>query len=98
VYKPTYLAFLNNRVVTRIGVISYGLYLINENVGLILINKLSAFTTSPFIIKIVPLFVLLVMIILCELAYRFYEKPVNAWLRSIWLKRGRNTGKELQPK
>lgn len=81
VYKPAAFSFLNNRLVIRIGVISYGIYLIHEFVGVILISKLGSLVQSPFLQKVVPVFVLFICIGFAEFMYRFYETPVMRFLK-----------------
>jgi peptidoglycan/LPS O-acetylase OafA/YrhL len=98
IYRPAYISFLNNRVLTRIGIISYSLYLIHENTGVLLINKFGTLTTSSILVKIFPVFLILVMIAFSEMLYRFYEKPVNNLFRKRLLSRAaKKKADELQP-
>ena len=71
IYYDRALSFLENRLICRVGLISYSIYLIHEQIGILLINKYSSYLgkwsgLSPFIV--------IVMVTLYgELSYRFYE-------------------------
>ncbi|MBS1664602.1 MAG: acyltransferase [Bacteroidetes bacterium] len=56
-------------LITRIGKISYGLYLIHEVAGLILVNKY-----YPYLGPLSPFIFILAAIGFAELSYRFFEK------------------------
>jgi len=43
IYYPKKLSLLNNRLISRIGISSYFLYLIHEHIGVLLINKLGKY-------------------------------------------------------
>ena len=98
IYKPKFLAFLNSGFITRIGVISYSLYLIHENIGVLFINKFAAVVSSPVLVKIFPVVLMLLMIIFAEILYRIYEKPVINFLRKKLLSRAtKKKSDALQP-
>jgi len=83
-YKPFYLKILKLKFITQIGVSSYILYLIHENIGVIAIDKLSLYySASPLIIKYLPVVVALSFIIFSKLVYQFYEKPVHEFLKKL---------------
>ncbi len=86
IYKPQYLSFLKNRFIARIGVTSYTIYLIHQNVGVLLINKLSVYTQSPVLLKMIPVVVIVTAIAFAELLYRLYEKPVMKKLTALLVK------------
>src|SRR6185312_8587049 len=70
-YKPFYLKILKLKFITQIGVSSYILYLIHENIGVIAIDKLSLYySASPLIIKYLPVVVALSFIIFSKLVYQ----------------------------
>jgi peptidoglycan/LPS O-acetylase OafA/YrhL len=84
IYQQKYLSFLENALLTRIGVISYSIYLIHEDIGVLLINKYGKYLgnwspLSPFIIMVA-------VICFAELSYRFYERRVALILRKIFNK------------
>ena len=75
IYYEKPLLFLKSRLILRIGVISYSIYLIHEQIGILLINRYQKYLgnwsgLSPFIV---------IVIVICygELSYRFYEKMAS---------------------
>ena len=82
IYKRSYLFFLDNPLFRRIGVISYSVYLLHENVGILLINKYGGYLGkwSPLSMPIV----IVLMIVSAEMSYRFYEVKVGRLLKK-WL-------------
>jgi peptidoglycan/LPS O-acetylase OafA/YrhL len=81
IYKGEYLNFLKANLITRIGMTSYTLYLIHESIGVILINKLGAFTGPGFVTGLIPVIVIFILILFSELVYRFYEVPLNRYFK-----------------
>lgn len=83
IYKPKWLGFLNFRLFRRIGVISYTLYLIHEDIGVLLMTKIGPYIGwSPLL----PLAIMVLTIGFAELSYRFYEKNVYRWLKKALFK------------
>jgi len=85
IYRKKYLIFLEYPFLTRIGVISYTIYLIHEDIGVLLINKYGKYlgdwsALSPFIIIIIATG-------FAELSYRFYEKRASVFLKRLLSKR-----------
>ena len=66
------LTFLNNKILIFLGSISYSFYLIHQEVGYILINKLYILMNSV-ILSII--FALSITIIIAYLMYQYIEKP-----------------------
>jgi len=84
VYRENWLAFLKLKIIVWIGLISYPLYLLHQNVGLILINQIVQFIDVRFL-KILPFFVTLIMILLSSIIYNYYERPVIQLLKkALW--------------
>ena len=83
IYKQEWLGFLNFRLFQRIGVISYTVYLIHEDVGVLLMTKI-----GPYIgwNPLLPLVMMALAIGFAELSYRFYEKSVYRWLKRVLFK------------
>ena len=92
IYKPQYIAFLSNALLTRIGLISYTIYLIHENIGVVLINWLGGIIHSEALIRFIPLLVIVMFIVFAEISYRFYEKPVSVLLKRLLIKEKPPTG------
>ncbi|WP_395744975.1 acyltransferase family protein [Prosthecobacter sp.] len=72
------LPFLNAKVLVFLGAISYPLYLIHQNIGLILLNALGAVTTSAWMrlgVTVVAMVLLAWVISVC------IERPSMKWVR-----------------
>jgi peptidoglycan/LPS O-acetylase OafA/YrhL len=79
IYKERSLFFLKNSFISRIGIVSYSIYLIHEQIGTLLIQK-----TAPYFGSwswLTPLPVIVIFMIFGELSYRFYESKVSKILR-----------------
>lgn len=79
IYFPEKLLILNNKLIVKIGVASYFLYLIHENIGILIINKTGKFFTPfgmAFTISVM-LFLILISIIYSETI----EKKLSAYLK-----------------
>jgi len=77
--RRNYLSFLDNALFERIGIISYTIYLIHEEIGVLLINKYGHYlgSWSP----LAPLIIILAVIGFAELSYRFYERKLSRMLK-----------------
>jgi peptidoglycan/LPS O-acetylase OafA/YrhL len=82
IYKKKYLSFLDAPVLNRIGVISYTIYLIHEEIGVLLINKYGKYLGdwSP----LAPFIMILIVTCFAELSYRFYEKKAALLLKRLF--------------
>jgi peptidoglycan/LPS O-acetylase OafA/YrhL len=81
IYNNKYLFFLKIPFLSRIGIISYSIYLIHEEIGVLLINKYGKYlygwsALSPFI-------VIIIAICFAELSYRFYEKRISRFIKTF---------------
>jgi peptidoglycan/LPS O-acetylase OafA/YrhL len=83
IYKPKWLGFLDFPLFRRIGVISYTLYLIHEDIGVLLMTKI-----GPYIgwNPLLPIVMMVLAIGFAELSNRFYEKNVYRWLKKVLFK------------
>lgn len=81
IYRRNYLSFLDLPLFRRIGVISYSIYLAHENTGVLLINKYGGYLGkwSPLSV----LLVLILIVILAELSYRFLEQKTAILLKML---------------
>jgi len=84
IYRNKYLSFLKGAFLTRIGVISYSIYLIHEEIGVLLINKYSKYFGNWS--GLLPFMVIVIVICFAELSYRFYERRVALALKRIFNK------------
>lgn len=71
------LSFLNKKLFLSLGMLTYPLYLIHQNIGFIALNSL-----HPFFNKWVLLFLLIsAMLIISFLISRYIEKPMGSYIR-----------------
>ncbi len=88
IYKPMLLAFLGRPLISRLGVASYAVYLIHENVGVLTIVKLSDyFGQYNWIIGII---MIVISFIFGLLSFQYFEAPVSKKLKSFLLKTKNN--------
>lgn len=78
-FNNGYLKFINVQPLTWLGGISYSLYLVHQNIGYIIINKLKLLEVNFFFLIIIPTAISLA--IATAVTY-FIEKPVLRMLRS----------------
>jgi len=81
IYREKWLFFLRTNFILWTGMISYPLYLLHEDVGLLLMNKAADLLKIPALNKYMPLFAIAVLLIVTYVIYRFYEVPVIAFLK-----------------
>jgi peptidoglycan/LPS O-acetylase OafA/YrhL len=82
IYAPKRISFLNNKVLNIIGVSSYFLYLIHENIGVFLIHKnLIEFDFLPFL---VPVFYMLILIACSVFFTKYIEGRIIAFLKKSY--------------
>ncbi|AEX20720.1 acyltransferase [Vibrio sp. EJY3] len=63
---------------TSIGVCSYSLYLLHQNIGVDLNLKIAkSLNMEGYLSAVVPFLMLIIMIVISHLIYIFYEKPLN---------------------
>jgi len=75
------LKFLAITPISNIGIASYSLYLIHENIGVLLINKYATiFGVYSFLF---PIIVIIMMICFSLLSYKYIEKPLGLYLKKI---------------
>jgi peptidoglycan/LPS O-acetylase OafA/YrhL len=80
IYRPNKIAYLDNLVLHKVGVSSYFLYLIHENIGVLLINK--NFINSNYLSVIMPLFFILVFVIISFLFTKDIEIKIIKFFRN----------------
>ena len=75
IYKPVAVAFFSNKVIARIGFISYTIYLLHSSIGIVLINRFSAaFKSTSVFVTVVP------TIIVVLAASVFIDRVVTAYV------------------
>jgi peptidoglycan/LPS O-acetylase OafA/YrhL len=81
-HKPVLINFLANKVVARVGVASYSIYLIHENIGVLFINKMSKYFGD--FNWILPIFLIIVISVFGVYSYKFFENPFGKKLASLF--------------
>lgn len=84
IYKEGYLSFLKNAFFIRIGMISYSIYLIHEEIGVLLITRYGKYLGSWS--ALAPLIVIILAACFAELSYRYYERGAALFLKRIFVK------------
>ncbi|HWA34584.1 MAG TPA: acyltransferase [Cyclobacteriaceae bacterium] len=79
VYRPHWLNFLRERIFTQIGLASYPLYLLHENIGVLLIHRLGTGlgTALTFVVTVL---VMIFLILLSKFLHEKYERPCMEFL------------------
>lgn len=85
IYAPERLRFLENRLIVKIGVSSYFLYLIHEYIGVVWIrNIVGYFYPNSFI---APILIMILMIALSIIYTQKIEIKIGKYLNNLLLKR-----------
>lgn len=82
IYAPSFLGFMNNKILTSMGIASYSLYLIHENIGVLLIHKYAGLLGR--FSGLFPVLVIVVFISFSLLLYKYFEKPIAVYLKRTW--------------
>ena len=87
IYYPRRIHFLENNLFIKIGVSSYFLYLIHENIGVLIIYKYGGFfKTYVFIFPLV----LIIFLIAVSILYTYtIDKKINNYLKKKFFYKGR---------
>lgn len=95
VFKPNWLGFLSNRLFQTIGLVSYPLYLLHQNLGVLSIYKLGVLLgDSRGVLSLLA--VTTAIIILSYLVHTYLDQPAQKYLRNVLLSRKRKA--EALPK
>jgi peptidoglycan/LPS O-acetylase OafA/YrhL len=78
-FKPRYISFLANKTLSKIGVASYSIYLIHENVGFLVMNRIASVFQSWN--HIIPIFLIILSTVFGILSYKYLERPFSAILK-----------------
>jgi peptidoglycan/LPS O-acetylase OafA/YrhL len=81
IYKQEWVSFFKWKFFTTVGLVSYSLYLIHENIGVVLINKLAEITGSGLLAFLLPLLVSALFVLFSTFIFQWYEKPVDKYLK-----------------
>lgn len=84
-YFPEYLSFLGNKLFRKVGVASYSIYLIHQNVGVLSINKLSYYFGN--FNWIIPILLIVLFSIFGILSYKYLENPLGKKLNILFFKK-----------
>jgi len=86
IYKQEYLAVFKWKFFTSIGLVSYSLYLIHENIGVVMINKITDYTGTSLFTYLLPLLVSALFFLFSSMLFNVYEKPVDKYLKQFFRK------------
>ncbi len=85
IYKPEFISFLGGKIISKIGVASYSIYLIHQNIGVLLINKLSyLFGASNWVLT---LLIIIFLSLFGVYSYKYLELPFGKKLKTIFFKK-----------
>lgn len=79
VYLPQYLAFFKFKLFSGIGLVSYSLYLIHENIGVLFIHKYAAYLRNYQ--GLFPLILIFLFTVFSTIFYKWLEKPITGYLK-----------------
>ncbi len=79
IYRKTALGFLEHRVLAQIGIISYSMYLIHEDIGVLLIHRYGGLLGRASFLS--PFLMILLTIGFSSLSFRLFEKKAGRWLK-----------------
>lgn len=85
VYRPQYLSFLTNKVIARLGVVSYSIYLIHYHIGVATIKDVYSYFEREIILF--PLVMIMASLLFGLLSYRYLETPFSKYLKKILFKK-----------
>jgi peptidoglycan/LPS O-acetylase OafA/YrhL len=84
IYFPKSLKWISFKPLTSIGLASYSLYLIHENIGVLLINKYAnSLGNYNFLF---PVLLMILLMYFCYLGYKYIEKPLTNYLKVHFVK------------
>jgi peptidoglycan/LPS O-acetylase OafA/YrhL len=81
IYRANWLKILGHKYIAWVGMVSYPLYLLHENIGIMLIKNLSLLAGPIVAPAFLPLMVTLLMVILASIVFMYVEKPASAFFR-----------------
>ena len=76
VYAPKYLSFLKFKLFSGIGLVSYSLYLIHENVGVLFIHNYAHLLGNQQ--GLFPVLLIVLFVAFSAILYKWVEKPIAA--------------------
>ncbi len=82
IYYPKQIRFLENKILLKVGISSYFLYLIHENIGNLIIHKYAGYL-YPY--EFIFTFILMILLIVLSIFYSYgIEKKLNKYLKHIF--------------
>lgn len=79
-YNQKILGFLTNSIMQKIGISSYAIYLLHQNMGILIINKV--YINFGNVSLFVPILIMIGFSIAGVLIYKYFEKPFGLFLKN----------------
>ncbi len=87
VFKPNYISFLGNSFFSKLGLVSYSVYLIHQNVGILAIHNLSShFGSFNWIIGLI---MIVITFTFGVLSYKYLESPIGVKIKANIFKKNK---------
>jgi len=82
IYREHWLFLLRNRIILWIGAISYPIYLLHEDIGLIIMNEIANFWNIPLLVKLTPLIAISCIFSISHLMTKYFETPIIKYFKT----------------
>jgi len=82
IFKPKLISILDQPIISKIGVVSYSIYLLHQNIGLILIHYFSSYIHKQYLFAI-PLVVYVIITLIATVIYHYFEVPISRYLKNV---------------
>ena len=81
IYKPNLINFLGNKFFGKLGLVSYSVYLIHQNIGVLIINKISNYLGNySWLIAII---LIIIFFLFGLLSYKYLETSISKLLKNV---------------
>jgi len=84
IYKPHVLGFLANKTLAKIGVASYSIYLVHQEIGVVILNRISPYFGA--LNWLIPVLLMGLFFLFGVISYRYLEQPLGRQLKKLVFK------------
>ncbi len=84
IYRPVYISLLGSRYAVKLGIATYSVYLLHENIGVLIINKFSFYFKN--LNWLIGILLIGLFFFFGILIYRYVEQPIGQKLRRYLIK------------